>query len=323
MSDWIQAPKVELHCHLLGVISPRLLRSVQREGGAILVDPGELEAVYPVSGVASFQRWIDILRPYQTAPPELMRPVLEAHAAALIAQRVVYTEIMLSPAMFPAEKRALLAAFHRWREWAFEMEKEKVQIEFLLVVPRTLSPEALERDTALFVELKRENLIAGVALVGMESGASLERFGPSFLRWRDAGLGIEVHAGEHSGPESVRDALQYGVPGRLGHAVSAFHDEELLERIRSAGIHIEFCLTSNLRTGAVPDIGRHPLGLAKARGLSFSLNTDDPGAFDCSITDEYRHAADTFGFTPEDFQKVYSASLAARFAPALRHMRSA
>jgi adenosine deaminase len=320
MSGWQELPKAELHCHLLGVISPALLREVEGGGAAVLVAPGALDALHPVSGVASFQRWVDALKPYQTASPELMRPILAAHAASLIAQGVVYTEIMLSPAMFPADRRALLSAFHRWREWAYEMERGAVQIEFLLVIPRTLSPESLEHDTELCIDLRREDLVTGVALVGIESGASIERFRSSFLRWRDAGLGIEVHAGEHSGPESVWDALQHGFPDRLGHAISAFRDEALLERIRSAGVHIEFCPTSNLQTGAVPDLHRHPIQAAKQLGIKFSLNTDDPGAFGCSMTTEYERAAEAFGFTREDFREIFRNSLAARFAPKLRYL---
>lgn len=319
MDQWRQLPKVELHCHLLGVISPALLRSLEREGRSVLVRPEALEPLWPVSNLASFQRWIDLLKPYQTASPEHMRPVLAAQVGALLAQNVVYAEIMLSPAMFPRERHALLTAFHRWRGWTFEMERGRVQIEFIVVVPRTLSSEALERDTALFLQLRREDLICGVALVGVESGDSIERFTPWFRRWRDAGLGIEVHAGEHCGPESVWDTLEHATPDRLGHAVSAFRDTKLLDHIRSAGVHIEFCPTSNLQTGAVPDIATHPIGRAREQRLKFSLNTDDPGAFDCSMLSEYQRAADAFGFTLEDFEEVFSNSLAARFAPGLRY----
>ena len=319
MSNWREVPKVELHCHLLGVISPALLRRVAREGGRILVEPEALEPFSPVSDVVSFQRWIDALKRYQTASPEFMRPILAEHVEALREQHVVYAEIMLSPAMFPTERHLLVSAFHRWREWAFEMEAGTVQVEFLVVIPRTISPEALERDTALCIELRRAGLIVGVALVGIETGASVERFAPSFRRWRDAGLGIEVHAGEHSGPESVRDALEHGVPDRLGHAVAAFQVDEIVERIRLSGIHIEFCPTSNVRTGAVSDIRLHPIRAARDRGIQFSLNTDDPGAFGCSMTSEYKQAAEIFGFTEEDMRQIFRNSLAARFAPELRY----
>ncbi|MBV9506731.1 MAG: hypothetical protein JO323_17195 [Acidobacteriia bacterium] len=319
MTPWDTLPKVELHCHLLGVINPALLSRIREEGGPILVPPESLAAVYPVSDLDSFKRWVEILKPYQTARMEAMRPLLAAHVSNLIEQRVVYAEIMLSPTTFPPEPKAFLDAFHRWREWASDLERGRIQVEFILVLPRTLAPELLERDTVNALDLHRAGLVAGVALVGVETGESICRFAGSFERWRDAGLGIEIHAGEHTGPESVWDAIKYGKPHRLGHALSAFEDPALLEHIRSQGIHIEFCLTSNLRTSAVTDISRHPIQTAKKLGISFGLNTDDPGAFDCSLQSEYQTASDNFGFTSEDFTAVFRNALAARFAPRLRH----
>ncbi len=320
MSQWMTCPKVELHCHLLGVIDPPLLRSIERRGGRVLVRPEALERLHPVCDLASFRRWVDLLKPYQRAPPELMRPILAAHVESLIAQRVRYTEIMLSPAMFPKERRDLLISFHRWREWALAMEKGRIQIEFILVVPRTLGAEALARDTENFIALKREGLIAGVALVGIEEGISIAPFRTAFARWRDAGLGLEIHAGEHGEPESVRDALEHGPPDRLGHAVAAFRDPDLIDRLHSAGIHIEFCLTSNLCTGAVPSMDQHPLGMAREIGMNFSLDTDDPGAFGCSLNGEYRRAAEAFAFATEDFQAVFRNALGARFERGLRYL---
>jgi adenosine deaminase len=319
MTAWASLPKVELHCHLLGTIGPALLKTVRRAGGRILVEPEDLDKVLPVSDLDSFRRWLDVLRPYQAANVEVMRPVLAAHAAALIEQNVVYAEIMLSPTMFPRERDSLLGEFGAWRDWAVSLEQGKLQIEFVMVVPRTLATELIERDTVNFLALRRAGLIAGVALVGIETGESLKRFAPWFERWRDAGLGLEIHAGEHTGPESVRDALEFGSPGRLGHALSAFADEELVDRIGSMGVHIEFCLTSNVGTGAVRELSEHPIHRARQLGLSFSLNTDDPGAFDCTMNGEYGKAADAFGFTENDFRAIYERSLSARFAPALRY----
>jgi len=313
-------PKVELHCHLLGVISPGILAELRRKGVPVLVEPDVLAENYPVTDLNSFRRWVDVLKPYQCPAPELMRPILAAHIDSLIAQHVVYTEIMLSPTMFPRENEQFFSAFHQWREWAFTLEKGRIQVEFVSVVPRTLAPELLERDTQTFLRLRRENLICGVALVGPENGESIERFRPAFCSWKDAGLGIEIHAGEHSGPESVRDAIEYGSPDRLGHALSAFSNPGLVEYIMSHGIHIEFCPTSNIRTGAAEKIEDHPIRQARDSGLSFSLNTDDPGAFGCSMESEYETAAEVFGFGTEDFDNVFRRSLEARFEPKLRYL---
>ena len=60
-------------------------------------------------------------------------------------------------------------------------------------------------------------------------------------------------------------------------------------------------------------LDEHPVGTAKGLGLSFSLNTDDPGAFGCSMTGEYLSVGDAFGFTHSDFIEIFVRSLAARF----------
>jgi adenosine deaminase len=221
--------------------------------------------------------------------------------------------------MFRDSDRTLLHAFQEWHDLALDLERGHTQLEFIMVVPRTLDAERLARDAAEFIELKRAGLIVGVAVVGVENGESLARFGSTFERWRDAGLGIEIHAGEHFGPDSVRDALDYGRPDRIGHGVSAFQDADLIKRLRDDGIHLEFCLTSNLRTHSVSHLMAHPARAAKTLGLDFSLNTDNPGMFDCSLEGEYVLAQEALGFDLEDLQAVTRHALRARFQPALRH----
>jgi adenosine deaminase len=135
-------------------------------------------------------------------------------------------------------------------------------------------------------------------------------------------LGIEIHAGEHGGAESIWDALQYGRPDRLGHGLSAFDDPALLDELRRANVHMEFCLTSNLGTGAVTGIRQHPAGRARALGMNFSLSTDNPGAFECSLTGEFQLAMEALAFQPDDFKTVFRNALAARFQPKLRYLTS-
>ena len=62
----------------------------------------------------------------------------------------------------------------------------------------------------------------------------------------------------------------------------------------------------------------HPIQRARELGLSFSINTDDPGAFENTMASEYGLLADVCGFTAADFDKVLQNSLAARFQPSLR-----
>ena len=53
-----------------------------------------------------------------------------SQVAALIEQNVVYAEDhAIAHNLSARKRRALLAAFQRWREWAFDMEQRRIQIE--------------------------------------------------------------------------------------------------------------------------------------------------------------------------------------------------
>jgi adenosine deaminase len=47
--------------------------------------------------------------------------------------------------------------------------------------------------------------------------------------------------------------------------------------------------------------------------MNFSVNTDDPGAFGCSMESEFRRLEMSFGFTAEDFARIFANSWRSRF----------
>ena len=169
--------------------------------------------------------------------------------------------------------------------------------------------------------LHEAGLIVGVALASENKEYNVKRLHSIFAQFHEAGLGIEIHAGEWLGSESVWDALEYGYPDRIGHGVSLFHDPKLLDLIRERDIHVEMCPTSNLKTGSISRIEEHPIGIAKELGLNMSINTDCPGIFECSMESEYELTEKLFGFGQNDFQKVLTDSLRARFQPELRNWK--
>jgi adenosine deaminase len=47
--------------------------------------------------------------------------------------------------------------------------------------------------------------------------------------------------------------------------------------------------------------------------MNFSINTDDPGPFGCSMLSEYALVAQTFGLTGTDFDRVYVNTIRSGF----------
>ena len=103
------------------------------------------------------------------------------------------------------------------------------------------------------------------------------------------------------GPESIWDALALGAE-RIGHGIAAVRDPELMRHLRERDIPLEICITSNLVTGVVKRIEDHPVRRLFDAGVPIVLNSDDPAMFRCSLTGEYRLAAEQFGFTEAELR---------------------
>jgi adenosine deaminase len=54
--------------------------------------------------------------------------------------------------------------------------------------------------------------------------------------------------------------------------------------------------------------------------MNFSVSTDDPGPFGCSMLSEYELLASNLGFTDADFERIYANAWRSRFAARPRTM---
>ncbi|MFQ6115616.1 MAG: adenosine deaminase [bacterium] len=310
-------PKVELHCHLDGILDPPMVRDIYRNDSTFPINPVDFERAYPITSFESFFRWWDFIDPIE-GELAYFYPILSRHIERLKAQSVQYSEVMVAAGELPIEPYQAVEKVQAFREWVNQQEAGNIQIEFLVAIGRNKSLEVMEQIAERALALYEAELIVGVALAGPEPGNPVKPFHKTFAQFHEAGLGIEIHAGEWCGPESVWDALEYGYPDRIGHGVSLFQDPKLIDIFQERQTHIELCPTSNLKTGSISHIEEHPVKRARELGLNFGINTDDPGPFECSMMSEYMLLSDVFRFEEDDFRKIYTNSLKARFQPNLR-----
>ena len=141
----------------------------------------------------------------------------------------------------------------------------------------------------------RHPYIVGFNLAGDEAGYPPAQFRRPTRSPPPRGLGCTVHAGEHAGAESVREALTLPV-SRISHGVRAVEDPALVEEIAERGIVLEVCPTSNVATFVYDGYEDHPLRKLHEAGVNLTLGSDDPPYFGCSIGGEYAVARERFGF---------------------------
>jgi adenosine deaminase/aminodeoxyfutalosine deaminase len=208
--------------------------------------------------------------------------------------------------------------------YAMETARARAEQEFGITLywifdaVRHFGPEEAARVFRKAAELRPEwPSIVGIGIGGDERRTGAEPFRELFQEARDAGLRLTAHAGETMGPESIWAALNIGAE-RIGHALSAQLDPDLMEVLAERQVPLEICVTSNVRTGCCPTLEEHPVRRYFDAGLMVTLNSDDPAMFESDLQDEYRVAHDAFGFTAEHLRELAANSIEASFLPAVR-----
>ncbi len=128
-----------------------------------------------------------------------------------------------------------------------------------------------------------------------------------------SGLGCTVHAGEHAGAESVRQALTLPI-SRISHGVRAIEDPALVAEIAERGSVLEVCPTSNIATKVFSGYESHPLRALHEAGVKLTLGSDDPPYFGATIGGEYAVARERFGFEEGELETITRTAVQGSFA---------
>ena len=102
--------------------------------------------------------------------------------------------------------------------------------------------------------IEYKDLIIGFDIAGPELNYLPSMYKDSFLKVKNAGINVTIHAGEGDGVHSIQEALDNGAK-RIGHGVRIIEDinddNELgptADHILQNYIPLEVCITSNLHT---------------------------------------------------------------------------
>jgi adenosine deaminase/aminodeoxyfutalosine deaminase len=294
-------PRAELHLHLEGSIEPETVCEINP---ALTVS--EARAHYRFSDFAGFiQSYIWVNR--QLQQPEHYAIATRRCLERLDAQGVRYVEINLSAGVVLWKGQDFAAMFDAA---ATAAEESHVEVRWILDAVRQFGPEAGMRVAELAVE-RVDRGVVGFGIGGDESRGSAREFREVFEYARRGGLAILPHAGETVGPDSVWAALECGAQ-RIGHGFRAIEDPVLVRELADRQIPLEICLTSNVCTGAVASLDRHPVRRLYDAGVPITLNTDDPAMFMTTLTREFEIAREVLGFSDTQLEQI--AGNAERFA---------
>ena len=291
-------PKIELHVHLEGAVSPAALLAAARRNGFAL-------PVQTVEELAEFMRFRDFdhfIAAWFATTPALQteqdyRELVVDYARRAQARGAVYLEAIFSPCDKLDQGISFDTVFTGFTD-GVQAAREQLGIEVRLTpdVTRGVDLDVAKRTAEYAVRFKDRGIVA-LGLGGLESQYPPEPYAPAFEIARAGGLGSVPHAGEVAGPASVRGALETLQPDRIRHGVRAVEDPGLLSELADRRMVLDVCVLSNVRLSVVRAVEDHPLPQLLAAGVPVTVNTDDPTFFACELDEEHA-AARALGADP-------------------------
>jgi aminodeoxyfutalosine deaminase len=312
---WLKGlPKAELHLHLEGSITPETLVELSQINDP---EPLTLEAARKVYTYHDFPSFLLSFKAvtHRLHTPSDYELITYNMLRDLAAQGIHHAEAYISIGILYRFGRLdldeVMAAIERGRSRG---ERDfGVSLLWIIDAVRHFGVEECARVFRKAAELQKQYpSVVGIGIGGDEALGPAHEFREIYADARAAGLHLTCHAGESTGPESIWSALNIGAE-RIGHALTAQQDPELIEILARRQVPLELNITSNLRTGCCPALEVHPARRYFEEGLMVTLNSDDPPFFGANLLDEYVLAHEHFEFTLDQLRELAANSIEASF----------
>jgi adenosine deaminase len=323
-------PKVLLHEHLDGVLRPETVIELAKDAGYAelpTADPHSLaEWFHRGANQGSLAKYLEgfthTIAVMQSE--EALERVAYEQAADLSRDNVAYFETRFAP-VFHTHKglthqqivSAVLKGLERGR-------KDFGVSSGLIICAMRNRHESLEM-AELAVDFRARGVV-GFDLAGEEGGYPAKKHVDAFHYIQRENFNITIHAGEGYGKESIWQAIQYCGAHRIGHGTRLIDDiavvegkavklGDLAQYVLDNRIPLEICLLSNVHTGATPSLAQHPFKILYQEKFRVTLNTDNRLMSRTTMTQEFEAAADTFGLSVDDFEKITINAMKSAFLP--------
>jgi aminodeoxyfutalosine deaminase len=310
-------PKVELHLHLEGSLRPNTLRELSRGRGGMesKVEQWILEREKQGYRYSTFTDFIEAFKfvvllletpeDYALATVRLMEWLAE--------QNVKYAEITLAAGVVLWKRQPLDQVYEAVRKASLEAEARLgMRVNWIFDAVRQFGAEHARAVLRWASRYRSEGVVA-FGLGGDEERGPGSLFADVYREARDCGLHTLAHAGETTGPESVREAVELLKVERVGHGLAAARDPEVMRLLRDRGVPLEGCPGSNASIGLIPDFRDYPLPALLDAGVTMTLNSDDPALFGTSIGQEFTRAAEEFSLSATQAVELCENAVRAAF----------
>ncbi len=307
-------PKAEVHVHLEGCFEVATLAQWAAEARVPM--PRPRDTLFQFGGLADFLHFLDWACGLANTPERLARMAYD-FCERLQGDGTGYADVIVNPTHWSSWRGRTKAMIEALDQGFASAEQDGFPPVGLCVsLLRTQTADEATELVEQLVELRLPRIVA-LSVDGNEAAAGRTgpRFAKVFRKAGEAGLKRTVHAGESSGPEGVRDAIELLGADRIDHGVRAIEDDAVVQLLAARGIPLGVCPTSNLVLKIFSSMESHPLDRLRLAGVRVSVNTDDPSLLGTNLPKEYAIAQTAYGWTDDVLREIARTSIEASFAP--------
>ncbi|WDT87656.1 adenosine deaminase [Alteromonas sp. 009811495] len=306
-------PKAELHLHIEGSLTPKLMWRLAEKHSITLpyASVEEIEAAYNFKDLQSF---LDI---YYAGAGVLIDEddffdLMWEYLTRCHEENIVHTEIMFDPqthterdigfdVFMPGFLRAMQKAQEEYGISSFLI------MSFLRHLPESSAFETLEAAKPYYRNIK------AVGLDSSELGHPPSKFERVFKKAKDLGFKIVAHAGEEGPAAYIWEAIKLLDVDRIDHGVRCQEDELLMAYLKEKQIPLTVCPLSNLKLCVIDDMKQHNILALLDAGLLVTVNSDDPTYFGGFLNANFEALANSLDVNEETIKSLAINSFKASF----------
>eukprot|EP01098_Paradermamoeba_levis_P015147 TRINITY_DN7533_c0_g1_i2.p1 TRINITY_DN7533_c0_g1~~TRINITY_DN7533_c0_g1_i2.p1 ORF type:complete len:396 (-),score=152.64 TRINITY_DN7533_c0_g1_i2:3-1127(-) len=333
----VGVPKVELHVHLEGTLSPSLLFSLAKKNGLTPEGLGLLEpkTSTPITSAEKLQEAYQSLENldqflslYYSAMKVLRTEedfflLAKEHAERLLAQHVQHVEFFFDPQAHSSrgvEEEKVVRGIVRGLEETFSLHNSKntkngkVTFGLIACFVRDRPVEEAEKTFSLLSLPSYSGKIIGFGLDSDEMGFPPSLFKSLFQTIKAKGYRVVGHGG-HDGPARpyVAELLADLHVERIDHGITIVDDDDLVKEAQIKKVPFTVCPISNVKIGPVPSLAQHPIKKMIELGLNVTINSDDPIYLCSSLTDNLVQVANILSLSFSTLVGLIRNSISASF----------
>ncbi|WP_097028622.1 adenosine deaminase [Clostridium peptidivorans] len=317
--NFVNLPKIELHCHLDGSVRPETIIDIAKKEGIDIPSfdrdeiKGQITAPLECTSLNEYLKTFVIPNLVMQSKESLRRITFELFEDAA-KENVKYMEVRFAPVLHMVKGLEIEQIIQSVIDGIKDAEqKHDIEGNLILSCMRNMSADkAIE-----VVERGKKFLGKGVVAVDLAGGEE-EGFSKKFVEpialAKKYGYRVTIHAGETGIGKNVLEAVELLGAERIGHGVFIKDCHEAYEIVKEKNVALDMCLASNVQTKAVNSFNEHPIYDFHKDGIKVTVNTDNRTVSDTNMTKEFDIVSKEFNISYEDYKQIYYNSVEASFA---------